>query len=128
MRVLARVHDPAAAPAMLKVMRGSRAPAIAREWLAEHQPEAVVGLARALEGRSRPEFVEYLRARKRAGDDFTQALGHLSDGAAARLRELVLDHTERASRELTPDEVPAQLRARRRRSCPPGSTSPRCRR
>ena len=109
--VLARVHDPAAAPAMLDLMRNSRAAALAREWLSDHPLEAAVGLARALEGRARPETVDYLRARKRAGDDLAAALPHLSEGAAARLRELVLDHTERATRELSRDEVPAELLA-----------------
>ena len=96
---------------MLDLMRNSRAAAPAREWLSDHPLEAAVGLARALEGRSRPETVDYLRARKRPGDALAAALPHLSEGAAARLRELVLDHTERATRELSRDEVPAELLA-----------------
>ncbi|MDA0173309.1 DUF4132 domain-containing protein, partial [Solirubrobacter taibaiensis] len=110
LRVFARsIHDPAAAPVMLELTRTSRAPAIARDWLTEHPLEATVGLARTLPGRARPETVEYLRTRKRVGDDVALALPHLDDASAARLRELVIDHEDEAGQELTRDQLPEEL-------------------
>ena len=107
MRIFVRVHDPAVAPTMLELTRTSRAPAMARDWLSEHAPEAVVGLARTLAVRARPEVVEFLRARKRAGDDLTQALPHLDDVAASKLRELVIDHEDASGTRARARSAPA---------------------
>ena len=112
MRIFIRVQDPAVAPTMLELTRTSRAPAMARDWLSEHAPEAVVGLARTLAVRARPEVVEFLRARKRAGDDLTQALPHLEDVAANKLRELVIDHEDASGTVLAREALPPELLGR----------------
>ena len=111
MRVFTRVHDPAVAPVMLDLTRGSRAPAMARDWMTEHPLETAVGLARTLAVRARPEVVEFLRTRKRAGDDLTAALPHLDEASAARLTDLVIAHEDPAGNTLAREELPPALQA-----------------
>jgi predicted DNA-binding WGR domain protein len=114
LRTLANVHDAAAAPVMLDLMRSSKAPGVARQWLADHPLEAQLGAARALGtgDRSRSAAaLDFLRTRKRAGDDVTLALPHLDAAEQQRLRELVLDHADEAGTELARTELPADLRA-----------------
>ena len=114
LRVLARVHDASATRAMLDLVHDSRAPAVAREWLADHRLEASIGAARMLAGpagRARDRALEYLRARRRAGDDVGTALAHLEPSPSERLRELVLEREEPAGRELAEEELPAALRS-----------------
>lgn len=110
--VLARVHGEAAVRPMLDLVRVSRAPDVARQWLSDHSLDALVGSARMLSGssgKSRDQALELLRARRRAGDDLDAALAHLDAPQAARLQELVLAHEDRAGRQLEPSELPPCL-------------------
>ncbi len=99
LRPLTRVVSPRVAPVMLDLVRSSKAPSMARQWLFDHPAATTLGLA-PLVGRSSQagqDALKLLRSlKKRVGGEAMEACeARLPDDVAARLRALVIDHTEK---------------------------------
>lgn len=99
LEVFCRVHAPEAAPHMLALKLGSKAPALARAWLEENLEHTLVGLAPIAgeRGKLGEAALELLREVKRGGNEQAVAAAARSAGGevATRVKRLVLDHVEK---------------------------------
>ncbi len=122
---LARVHAPEAAPIMLELKRSSKAPKAAGEWLDANVEHAIPGLLATAAGRGALAelAVEWLRGRKRAGDEaaIAKAVAAAPADVGAKVRTLVLEHEEKTYPVL--DEAPAWF-AEDAAPAPAGDTRP----
>ena len=126
-RLLALVEAPEAALPMLEVQLGSKAPAIAAEWLAAHPLLAVVGLVPAAmgEGKLAEAAREHLHTMRRNGlaSVLSAAASHLSEEQGAWLQHEIPDVAEETQPELARAELPEALQtafAQVKVSKPPG--------
>jgi predicted DNA-binding WGR domain protein len=114
-RVLALVEAPEAALPMLEVQLGSKAPAIAAEWLSVHPLHAAVGLVLAAMGQGKLAEAarEHLQTMRRNGlaSVLSAATSHLTPEQAVWLHREILDAVEETFPELSRDELPEPLRA-----------------
>ena len=114
-RALALVEAPEAALPMLEVQLGSKAPAIAAEWLAAHPLLAAVGLVPAAMGHGKLAEVarEHLHTLRRSGQApvLTAAKTHLTPEQGAWLQREILDAVEETVAELDRAALPDALRA-----------------
>jgi predicted DNA-binding WGR domain protein len=114
-RVLALVEAPEAALPMLEVQLGSKAPAIAAEWLAAHPLHAAVGLTPAAMGHGKLADAarDHLHAMRRNGlvSVLSAATAHLTQEQAAWLQNEILDVVEETLPELARAELPEALQA-----------------
>ena len=114
-REFARVKAPDAAPYMLELKLGAKAPARARQWLDEQVGNAVTGLLPTAAGRGKlaDAAVEYLREAKKRGHEavIRAALKGAAADVAEAVRKSVLDHTEKEYPPLDAKSTPADLKA-----------------
>ncbi|WP_081690430.1 DUF4132 domain-containing protein [Conexibacter woesei] len=108
----ARVHALEAAPGMLELMVGSRAPSVARDWLNDHPRQTARGLAPLLSrsGRLADAAVDQLKrmARGPSRPVLEELAAELAPGAERdRLQDRVLDAALPAGPEL--DDAPPWL-------------------
>jgi predicted DNA-binding WGR domain protein len=98
MTVFTRVVAPEVAPHMLELMRNSRAPQIARDWLESHPAYTVAGLLPVAAGRGAlaEAAADLLRrfARRGCAELIAEGISGLPADAAAKLRAGVLDITQ----------------------------------
>ena len=115
LKEFARVKAPDAAPHMLELKLGAKAPARARQWLDEQVGNAIAGLLPAAAGRGKlaEAAVEYLREAKKKGREavIRAALKDAPADVAEAVRKTVLDHTEKEYAELEAAFTPADLKA-----------------
>ncbi len=126
-RALALVEAPEAALPMLEVQLGSKAPAIAAEWLAAHPLLAAVGLIPAAMGQGKlaESAREHLHTMRRNGlaSVLGAAASHLTQEQGAWLQHEILEMVEETHLELTRAELPGALQtafADVKASKPPG--------
>ena len=114
-RLLALVEAPEAALPMLELQLGSKAQAIAAEWISTHSLAAAVGLTPAARGQGKLAEAarERLHTMRRAGLQATleAALSHLTPEHGAWLKQEILDFAEETLPELGRAELPEALRA-----------------
>jgi predicted DNA-binding WGR domain protein len=114
-RALALVEAPEAALPMLEVQLGSKAPAIAAEWLSSHPLLAAVGLVPAAMGHGKLAEAgrEHLHTMRRGGlvPVLTAAKAHLTPEESAWLQREILDAVEEAVAEIDRAAFPDALRA-----------------
>ncbi len=123
---LSAVAAPEAAPVMLELMLGSKAPKLARKWLDDHPNHTVTGLIPVAAGRGKlaDAAVEYLRSLKRKGGQelIAAALDRAPSEAAERVRSLVLEHEDAGGEPLddasTPDWLKAVLKEAAKKKAP----------
>jgi predicted DNA-binding WGR domain protein len=112
-RVMALVEAPEAALPMLEVQLGSKAPAIAAEWLSAHPLHAAVGLAPAAMGQGKLADAarDHLHAMRRDGlaPVLSAALAHLSGEQGAWLQREILNAEEEAFPEAAAADLPEAL-------------------
>jgi len=108
------VVAPEAAPHMLECKLSAKSPTLARQWLDENVGCAVAGLIDTAAGRGKlaDAAVDYLRVAKRNGHKglIEAALKSASPEVASRIRQEVLDHTERVLEPLDEKSTPAALK------------------
>jgi predicted DNA-binding WGR domain protein len=113
-RILALVEAPEAAPPMLEVQMGSKAPVIAAEWLAAHPLHAAVGLVPAARGQGKLAEAarEHLHTMRRNGlaPVLNAAMTHLPADQAGWLQREILDAVDETIPELPLAELPEPLR------------------
>src|SRR5262249_10558584 len=109
-----RVKAPEAAPFMLELRLNSRAPALARQWLAEQPGNAVAGLLPVAAGRGKlaDAAVEYLRDARRQGlaDFIEQQLKGAPAEVADKVSREVLEHAEKVYEPFDDLKTPEWLR------------------
>src|SRR5262245_56845824 len=114
-RALALVEAPEAALPLLEVQLGSKAPAIAAEWLSSHPLLAAVGLVPAAMGHGRLADAarEHLHTMRRGGlaDVLSAAKAHLTTEQGAWLQREILEVVEEAVAEIDRTALPDALRA-----------------
>ena len=114
-RTLALVEAPEAALPMLELQLGSKAPAIAAEWLSSHPLLAAIGLVPAAMGHGKLAEAarEHLQTMRRGGlaPVMTAAKAHLTTDQGAWLQREILDAAEEAIAEITRNAFPDPLRA-----------------
>ena len=124
----ALVDAPEVAPHMLQLKLSSKAPALARQWLADHPANAIAGLidTAGSHGALAEAAVEFLREMKRKGyADFIAARVALATGKAAdRVHEQVVDHVEKVYEPLTEETTPGWLSAALAKVKPPKKAKP----
>jgi predicted DNA-binding WGR domain protein len=113
LHLLAAVKAPEAAPYLLELQHGSKAPKQASQWLEEETANAVVGLVPAAGGRGKlaDAAVDFLRDAKRRGLTglIEQGLQGLPADGAAKVRREVLEHAEKVYEPLDEHTTPAWL-------------------
>lgn len=114
-KALALVEAPECAPHMLRLLRESKAAAVARRWLDENPAfgaEGAVPLA-LQRGPLRDEALDYLRALAKRGlhDALEGALSSLPSHEAEALRRELFRGDEVAIPVATPDELPTWARS-----------------
>jgi hypothetical protein len=113
-RILALVEAPEAAMPMLEVQLGSKAPAIAAQWLADHPLHAAVGLTPAAMGQGRLAEAarEHLHTMRRSGHTAVLAAAqrHLTSAEAAWLTREILEVQEESLPQISREELPQELR------------------
>ena len=126
-RILALVEAPEAALPMLEVQLGSKAPAIAAEWLAAHPLHAAVGLTPAAMGHGKLAEAarEHLHTMRRngLGSILSATKAHLTSEQGTWLQNEILDVVEETLPEVGHAELPGALQvalAEVKASKPPG--------
>jgi len=108
-RVLVQVEAPEAAVPMLEVQLGSKAPAIAAEWLSAHPLHAAIGLVPAAMGQGKLADAarNHLHAMRRSGlaPVLSAATAHLGPEQGAWLQSEIVD----AEEETFPEAARADL-------------------
>jgi predicted DNA-binding WGR domain protein len=112
-RVLALVRSPKAAPALLRVYVGSKAPWVAKEWMDENPAFTVAGLVPLVTqpggiGAAALDVLRTAFARGQAGL-LTRALEGQTDAVRARVRSEVLENRELTATPLDAGSTPAWL-------------------
>ena len=107
------VDAPEAAPHMLKLKLSSKAPAVARQWLADHPANAIAGLLETAAGHGAlaEAAVDWLREMKRKGyaDFIAQQVDRAPDKVAGKVRALVVDHVEKVYEVFDEQSTPGWL-------------------
>jgi hypothetical protein len=126
-RPLVLVEAPEAALPMLEVQLGSKAPALAAEWLSAHPLHAAVGLVPAAmrQGKLAEAARDHLHTMRRSGlaAVLSAAKSHLAAEEGAWLQREILDAVEETVTEIARAELPEALRtafAGVKASKPPG--------
>jgi len=111
--VFARVVSPIAAPYMLELIRESKAPKPAKEWLDRHPTHAIYGLIPAAvgAGRNAEAATDFLRRQKKLGriDVITAVLDGQPTQVVDRVRTTVIDYIEREYTPFDASSTPAWL-------------------
>jgi hypothetical protein len=114
-RLLALVEAPEAVLPMLELQLGSKAQAIAANWLSAHPLAAAVGLTPVARGQGKLAEAarERLHTMRRSGlqATLTAAIPHLTPEQGAWLKQEILDVAEETLPELGRAELPAALQA-----------------
>jgi predicted DNA-binding WGR domain protein len=115
LEVLALVKAPEAAELMLEISRVSKAAAVAHKWLATEVGNAVAGLMPTAAGRGKlaNAAIDYLRDQKRQGFEavIADCLKKAPAEVAAKVKSLVLEHTEKVFPVLDDKTTPPWLKA-----------------
>jgi predicted DNA-binding WGR domain protein len=113
-RILALVEAPEAALPMLEVRMGSKAPAIAAQWLATHPLHAAVGLVPTAKGQGKLAEAARDQLIRMRRDDLAPvlnaAMSYLPHDQAVWLQQEILDFVEETLPELPRAELPESLR------------------
>lgn len=108
------VIAPEAAPYMMECKLSAKSPTLARQWLDENVGCAVAGLVEAAAGRGKlaEAAIDYLRVARRNGHQglIESALKSATPEVAARVRQEVLEHTERVLEPMDDKSTPASLK------------------
>jgi predicted DNA-binding WGR domain protein len=113
-RAFAAVQAPEAAPHMLELRLGSKAAAVARQWLDDNPGNAIAGLIPVAAGKGKlaEAAVEYLREAKKRGRGafIEEQLKGVAPDVAGRVRQEVTDFAEKVYQSLDAKSTPDWLR------------------